>query len=57
LAGARRIYEERTFDRMAELAGALEAAGCHDADILGHCRQPGRHVRGCWVVDLILSRP
>ena len=53
---AQTIYQERAFDRMPELADALEEAGCHDADILGHCRQPGPHVRGCWVVDAILDR-
>jgi len=26
-----------------------------DADILGHCRQPGPHW-GCWVVDLLLGK-
>ena len=50
------IYEDRAFDRMPELAAALEEAGCADEDILGHCRGPGPHVRGCWVVDLILSK-
>jgi hypothetical protein len=24
--------------------------------ILGHCRQPGVHVRGCWMVDLLLGK-
>jgi hypothetical protein len=23
---------------------------------LDHCRGPGPHVRGCWVVDLILGK-
>jgi hypothetical protein len=50
------IYQERAFDRMPELAEALEAAVCSDAEILRHCRQPGPHVRGCWVVDLILGK-
>jgi hypothetical protein len=54
LAGA--IYEERAFDRLPILADALEDAGCADATILGHCRGPGPHVRGCWVVDLILGK-
>ena len=40
----------------AILADALEEAGCHDLDILAHCRQPGEHVRGCWVVDLLLGK-
>jgi hypothetical protein len=42
--------------RLAVLADALEEAGCQDTDILNHCRQPGEHVRGCWVVDLLLGK-
>jgi hypothetical protein len=42
--------------RLAVLADALEEAGCTDSDILSHCRQSGEHVRGCWVVDLILGK-
>jgi hypothetical protein len=53
---ARTIYEGRGFDRMPQLANALEEAGCDNADILAHCRQPGEHVRGCWVVDLLLGK-
>jgi hypothetical protein len=53
---AQAIYEERAFNRLPILADALEEAGCTDADILGHCRQPGSHVRGCWVVDAILGK-
>jgi hypothetical protein len=53
---AQGIYEERAFDRLPVLADALEDAGCHNADILAHCRQPGEHVRGCWVVDLLLGK-
>ena len=52
---ARGIYEERAFDRLPILADALEDAGCANADILGHLRSPGPHVRGCWVVDLCLG--
>ena len=47
------ITTEGKFDRLPILADALEEAGCDDSDILGHCRGPGAHVRGCWVVDLI----
>jgi hypothetical protein len=50
------IYDERAFDRMPILADALEDAGCDNADILNHCRGPGPHVRGCWVVDLLLGK-
>ncbi len=53
---AQAIYEERAFDRLPILADALEEAGCADAAILNHCRRPGGHVRGCWVVDLVLGR-
>ena len=41
---------------MPVLADALEEAGCQDAIILNHCREPGGHVRGCWVVDLLLGK-
>jgi hypothetical protein len=53
---AQAIYDDRTFDRMPILADALEDAGCTDADILAHCRGGGEHVRGCWVVDLLLGK-
>ncbi len=53
---AQLIYDDRAFDRLPLLADALEDAGCTDADILAHCRGGGEHVRGCWVVDLILSK-
>jgi len=50
------IYEERAFDQLLILADALEDAGCNNAAILNHCRQPGEHVRGCWAVDSILKK-
>lgn len=53
---AQSIYDKRAFDRMPILADALEEAGCDDADILQHCRQPSEHVRGCWVLDLLLGK-
>jgi hypothetical protein len=53
---AKPIYEERAFERLPILADALEEAGCTDAAILNHCRQPGEHVRGCWVLDLLLGK-
>src|SRR5262245_61694309 len=53
---AQRMYDSRDFSDTPVLADALEEAGCHDADILAHCRQPGLHVRGCWVVDLLLGK-
>ena len=55
IALARVIYSDRAFERLPELAGVLEKAGCTDADILTHCREGQRHVRGCWVLDLVLG--
>ena len=53
---AQRIYEDRCFDHLPILADALEEAGCTTEGILAHCRSPGPHVRGCWVVDRILAK-
>jgi hypothetical protein len=50
------IYDDRTFERLPMLADALEDAGCTDAELLGHLRGPGSHVRGCWAVDLVLGK-
>jgi hypothetical protein len=50
------IYDEQAFDRLPILADGLEDAGCTNLDVLAHCRQQGEHVRGCWVVDLILGK-
>jgi hypothetical protein len=50
------IYAERAFDRLPILADALQDAGCDNADVLTHCRCDGPHVRGCWVVDLVLGK-
>ena len=53
---AEAIYDERAFDRLPVLADALEEAGCADEGVLRHCRGGGPHVRGCWVIDLILGK-
>jgi hypothetical protein len=52
------VYENRLLPggRVAVLADALEDAGCQDAQILGHLRGPGPHVRGCHIVDLLLGK-
>jgi hypothetical protein len=56
VALAQGIYADRAFDRMPILADALQDAGCDDDELLDHCRGPGPHVRGCWVVDLLTGR-
>jgi hypothetical protein len=43
-------------DRLPILADALQDAGCDSAEVLAHCRGPGPHVRGYWVVDLLLGK-
>jgi hypothetical protein len=53
---AQTMYDSRAFDHMPELADAMEWAGCRDGKILSHCRGRGPHVRGCWVVDLLLGK-
>jgi hypothetical protein len=56
VALARQMYESRDFSPMPILADALQDAGCGNDDILSHCREPVPHVRGCWVVDLVLGK-
>jgi hypothetical protein len=53
---AQAIHRERRYSELPILADALEEAGCTKAAVLGHCREPGEHVPGCWIVDLILSK-
>ena len=69
---ARAMYDGRDFIPMPILADALQDVGCDDAEVLAHCRLDdvglysadvtvpfrtrGPHVRGCWVVDLILGK-
>jgi hypothetical protein len=57
VALARQMYESRDFSAMPILADALQDVGCDNEDILSHCRDPkATHVRGCWVVDLVLGK-
>jgi hypothetical protein len=57
IALARTMYESREFSAMPILADALQDAGCDNPDMLNHCRDASAtHVRGCWVVDLVLGK-
>ena len=57
VALARGMYDARDFSAMPVLGDALQGAGCDNPDVLGHCREPNAvHVRGCWVVDLMLGK-
>jgi hypothetical protein len=57
-AYAKRALPQGSLDStsLALLADALEDTGCTDADLLGHLRGPGPHVRGCWALDLVTGR-
>jgi hypothetical protein len=50
------IYADRAFDLLPIMADALQDAGCDNEEVLEHCRGGGVHVRGCWVVDLVLGK-
>ncbi len=52
---AKQMYDSHDFSAMPILADALQDAGCDNDEILNHCRRPADHVRGCWVVDLLLN--
>jgi len=53
---AKAIYHDRAFDRMPDLAIALTEAGCHNQEILDHCKGSGVHFKGCWLLDLIVGK-
>ncbi len=53
---AQAIYDNRDYKSVGILADALVEAGCADQHILEHGRSPGPHVRGCWLMDLILGK-
>ncbi|HEV3437231.1 MAG TPA: hypothetical protein VG122_07725 [Gemmata sp.] len=62
---AQGIFDERAFDRMPILADALLDADCDEEAVLRHCRgtelwnkdkEPVYHIRGCWVIELVLER-
>jgi hypothetical protein len=53
---AQAIYDERRWGDMPILGDALLDAGCDKEEVLAHCRAGGEHVRGCWVVDLLLGK-
>lgn len=56
LSLAQATYDDRAFDRMPILADALEESGCQEQSILEHLRSDQQHVKGCWVIDLILGK-
>jgi hypothetical protein len=57
-ASAERILPRGELDpaRLVVLADALEEAGCTEQALLDHLRGPGRHVQGCFALDLLLGK-
>lgn len=55
LAIARAIRTEANFSLMPILADALDDAGCPDAELVAHCREPRQHRPGCWALDAVLG--
>src|SRR5262249_51835732 len=53
---ARSIYDDRAFDELPVLADALLHAGCDNEALVAHCKSEELHVKGCWAIDLILSK-
>jgi hypothetical protein len=53
---AQEIYDTRYSEDLPVLADALEEAGCDRAELLGHLRSGGGHVRGCWALDVLLGK-
>lgn len=53
---ARGIYASKSFHYMPILSDALMDAGCDDERLIAHCREKSQHVRGCWLIDLILQQ-
>jgi hypothetical protein len=54
---SRQMYAANEFSRMPILHDMLMDAGCGAEAVLEHCKSPCGHVRGCWVLDMILRKP
>jgi hypothetical protein len=53
---AQASYDRGDCEDLSHLARLLEQAGCANDDVLAHCRASSGHVRGCWVLDLLLRK-
>lgn len=55
IAIAREMYEACVFLNLQRLSEVLQHCGCANSTLLSHCQQVSPHVKGCWVVDLVLG--
>jgi hypothetical protein len=53
---AESIAQEGSFEDLPILADPVEEAGCDDQSLLEHLRTPGRHVLGCWALELVRGK-
>jgi hypothetical protein len=53
---AQSIYDERRWAELGILHDALLDAGCGEQEVLDHCKGPGPHSRGCWILDVLLNK-
>jgi hypothetical protein len=56
VAVARGIYTEQAYDRLPILIDALMDAGCDDPDVFAHFRRVPPHVKGCYMLDMLLGK-
>lgn len=50
---ANAIYDDKAFRNCGVLHDALLDAGCDCEPVLEHLREDRKHVRGCWVLELL----
>lgn len=53
---ANSMYQQRDFGLMSKLAVEMKRKGCNDREVIAHCESDMTHVRGCWVVDMVLGK-
>jgi hypothetical protein len=52
---AREMYASGIFDRMTTVGGYVHRGDWRQKAVIGHCHAFRPHVRGCWVIDLVLG--
>jgi hypothetical protein len=53
---AQRIYDQRRFMDLPQVANMLSNAGCEAHQLIDHLRSPMQHFHGCWALDMILGK-